>query len=315
VSGSPWRGGVTQQRVRATIALLGGYWRPLAALARLLEELGELAELLADPGPPAVELAAELADLWIISAALADQFLGEVAEPGSDPARMPAVGEPLAGLVLAAGPIARIVNYYDGPKAPRSVEGWPSLSDAVAGFHRALAAVARVHHVDLGAAVGEKLDAIARRDSGRFQQGWQDPSTAACVARFGSPETGSTRLWGAPAWSQRSVSCGAAPIVAALISFTRAAARERLDAYVIPGPRCRSTDALERWLRRLLRELSERDPRREPLAGSAPAMSLSFNGVALAVMLFSPLYPSGDPRHSASGTFAVLRPLEQPAGA
>jgi NTP pyrophosphatase (non-canonical NTP hydrolase) len=86
----------TRERVRAAMRQVGGYWRPLAAVARLQEELGELAELLmtctpdieqhaADlaerwPSELAEQCASELADLWIISTALADQFLGAVAD-------------------------------------------------------------------------------------------------------------------------------------------------------------------------------------------------------------------------------------------
>lgn len=117
----------SQQLVRATLAHVGGYWRPLAAVARLLEELGELAELLQGTAQERAELASELADLWIITTAVADQFLGEVAEPGSRPpgargsqdddARTAdAPDAQLRPLVVAAAQIARIVNYYDGPK-------------------------------------------------------------------------------------------------------------------------------------------------------------------------------------------------------
>ncbi len=60
----------------------GGYWRPLAAVARLLEELGELSELLFVGDEPAGGIAGELADLWIITTALADQFLDRGGRPG-----------------------------------------------------------------------------------------------------------------------------------------------------------------------------------------------------------------------------------------
>jgi NTP pyrophosphatase (non-canonical NTP hydrolase) len=158
----------TQERVRTTLGAVGGYWRPLAAAVRLLEELGELAEIIVSPTPDAGERAEELADLWIITTALADQFQGDVAEPGSHPRRTPPSHDLFAELLAAAGLIARIVNYYDGPKTPRSLDGWVSLSDAVAEFHRVLADVAHAHNVDLAAAVRGKLAAIPTLDAGRF---------------------------------------------------------------------------------------------------------------------------------------------------
>ena len=65
-----------QRQVHAMIQNVGGYWRPVNAVARLLEELGELGELLisADLDSNGDQLSDEFADLWIISACLANQF-------------------------------------------------------------------------------------------------------------------------------------------------------------------------------------------------------------------------------------------------
>jgi NTP pyrophosphatase (non-canonical NTP hydrolase) len=201
----------TQQRVRSVVAQVGGYWRPLAAVARLLEELGELGELLDSSNTQLEDLASELADLWIITTAVADQFLGDVAEPGRSVEQEPAGGS-ITELLAAAGRIARLVNYYDGPKIPRSVPG-PSLNTLVAEFHSLLACVASDRGIDLAAAVDIKLDAIPALDAGRFAQGGHDPSTADCLEAFRlgattgfGPSHRETRLWGGPAWSDGAVS-------------------------------------------------------------------------------------------------------------
>lgn len=315
------RGGATQQRVRTALVRVGGYWRPLAGVARLLEELGELVESLASPAREVEEIAGELADLWIITTALADQFLGDVVEPGTLSAEPASLHDPIGELLAAAGPIARILNYYDGPKTPRSVAGWPSLEQAVAEFHRTLTHLARAQGVDLGTAVSRKLDEIPIRDSGRFEHDGQDPSTAACLDRFRliarvSPDfdPSRARLWGSPEWSERGGGSEwggglhLQAIAVALGSFARAAVRERLDAYVIAGPSCSSTAQLEEWLGELLGALEDRvrERPREDVVGGVGAL-LEFNRVAMGVMVFSPLYRSGDPRHSPSDTFAVLR--------
>jgi NTP pyrophosphatase (non-canonical NTP hydrolase) len=301
------------------MAGMGGYWRPLAAVARLLEELGELAESLAaadlaSPAQDGDELASELADLWIITAALADQFLGEVTEPGAPEAgthpgedrdvRGPGAGrDQLGELVAAAGQIARIVNYYDGPKTPRSLAGWPSLNDAVAELHRVLTGAARVHDVDLGAAVADKLRAIPVRDVGRFARAEHDPSTAPSLAQFRLIGTtawaeliGQARLWGAPEWCAQSLAANVAAIVPTLTTFTRAAVRERLEGYVITGPALESAELLGDWAHAVLSQLAKQDPGLESQARATaedPAAEgrFTFNGMRLSVTIFSDLHP------------------------
>lgn len=318
--------GSTQRLVRATMARVGGYWRPLAAVARLLEELGELAELLASPSLDREELASELADVWIITTALADQFLGAVAEPGSledpDPRLAGARGgdestssgrpeDQLGALVACAGQIARIVNYYDGPKTPRSLEGWPSLSDAVGDLHRALGRVAHAHGVELGAAVADKLRAISVRDRRRFARAEHDPSTAVCLEPFRAAATkawgariGEERLWGAPAWSAQSIAANVAAIVPTLSAFTRAATRERLDGYVVTGRALDSQQTADEWAQAVLSELAAQDPRREP-QGTTPTgdpvaqappdtgtpLTLTFNGETLSASVLPAPHP------------------------
>ena len=304
--------GSTQQLVRVTMARVGGYWRPLAAVARLLEELGELAELLGDQSPDRAELASELADVWIITTALADQFLGAVAEPGppQEPASSGTPADQLSALVACAGQIARIVNYYDGPKTPRSLDGWPSLSDAVAELHRALAHLARAHGVDLGTAVAGKLRAIAVRDSRRFARAEHDPATAPCLELFRTAAThawdariGEARLWGAPAWSAQPLAANVAAIVPTLSSFTRAAPRERLDGYVVSGPALDSEQSPREWAQAALSELAAEDRLREQQA-TAPAddqaagaattgamFTFTFNGVPLSARVLPAPHP------------------------
>jgi NTP pyrophosphatase (non-canonical NTP hydrolase) len=233
----PARGGESQRLVRETMIAAGGYWRPLAAVARLLEELGELLELLDGGATP--ELGGELADLWIITTALADQFLSEVPEPGAGSG----AGGEASGqrLVIAAGPIARVVNHYDGPKVPREGVPMPSLTESIADFHRALGALAGKLGVDLGDAVRSKLLAIHRRgDIERFARHGFDPSTAPVLARIALdppavalPE----RLWGAPELSARdSPTEWAATISGTLEMFAKAARPEGLEGYVIELP-------------------------------------------------------------------------------
>ena len=71
-----------QRAVDASIQALGGYWPPLAALARLFEDCGELARAvnqthgpkLVKPGESAASLEAELGDVLFITLALANDL-------------------------------------------------------------------------------------------------------------------------------------------------------------------------------------------------------------------------------------------------
>jgi hypothetical protein len=326
----------TRERVRATIGLVGGYWRPSAAVARLLEELGELAELLvsrrSDTEPRSSEeatgLGSELADLWIITTALSDQFLGAVAEPGS---HLPSRPSPdiLGSLVAAAGWIARIVNYYDGPKIPRDFDGWISLSHAVAEFQQALSDAAQAHDIDLAEAVDAKLDAIPALDSGRFASDAHDPSTAASRERFralhgAAAESSASptpcamyaglhaprgRLWGSPEWSSDDFASNLDPIATDLISFTKAAPWERLDGYVVWGPPLSSPALFDGWLAQLLTGLATRDPvRRQHASGlsEGPERHFSFNGLRLCASGFCSLCDASDSHRSPAGTLLLL---------
>ena len=245
-----------QRQVRETMIAAGGYWRPLAAVARLLEELGELSELVEVAGPG---LGAELADLWIITTALADQFLARVAEPGSGSE----AGADLGMLLAAAGPIARVVNHYDGPKVPRAGEPLPTLHGAIAAFHDTLLAFAASRQIDLATSVRTKIEQIhARGDIERFGRDGFDPSTAPVLAQP-LPEGLPGRLWGAPEPASDGTPFGRLAGWP-LRMFAKAARAEGLQGILIPGP----PSGGEGWLGALVAELDTAGrPERFELAG------------------------------------------------
>lgn len=309
--------GSTQDRVREAIERVGGYWRPLAAAARLLEELGELGEHHIASDHNYAELGGELADLWIITTAMADQFLARVPEPETHRPRETSSADQFPHLVVAAGRIARIVNFYDGPKNPRSLDGWMSLEQAVTRFHRALADIAHAQQVDLRQAIEEKLAAIPILDDGRFRRN-HDASTASVLRRFAGVQTTTlcpyaktARLWGAPEWSSRSFDGNADTIVPSLTSFAKATVPECLDAFIIPGPPFVAMAELAAWFRRLLVELSRRDPEQQAVMDARvdqTGWQFAFNGRRMFVAVFSPLYDREHPRHSADDTYVFLQP-------
>lgn len=287
--------GATQLLVRTTMLQAGGYWRPLAAVARLLEELGELAELLAGEDPPRDELAGELADLWIITTALADQYLAAVPEPASALRE----GASLLALVAAAGPIGRVVNHYDGPRTPRAGSEMPSLAEAMTTFHAELGSLAGALDVDLDGAVADKLARIRTRgDLTRFEPSGHDPSTAAVLARYRATlqrqgGAGGDRLWGGPDWREGGVAANAAATGPWLEAFAKAAPAEGFDGFVLAGPPLASPEQREGWAAELLGELGAR-----PETAQGELVS---QGLRMSARL------AGEPEQE---TFLLLAPLE-----
>jgi hypothetical protein len=332
--------GNLQARVQAMIQNIGGYWRPVNAVARLLEELAELGQELTtgDGDGSREELSGEFADLWIISTCLANQFnvvladgsdgTGGTGNPGPA-AERPADGEAggFVRLVEDAGRIARVVNYYDGPKNPRSLDGFPTLTAAIKTFHRTLRTLAVSSGVDLDAAVDSKVTVAAERDRGRFALSY-DPSTADSLRAFravpdrarrrpsGDPRT---RLWGAPTWDGHlTVEHNVDQIIPFLTCFAKAAGRENLDGFVIrlhDGPESDDLPALSRHLSRVLTCLAARGPRPNgsfPAEACTPGWQFSFGGTRLLISLFSPLYPAPHAHHSQQATFVLLEPVTSP---
>jgi NTP pyrophosphatase (non-canonical NTP hydrolase) len=71
-----------QQKIDQMIIHLGGYWRPLSGLARLLEEVGEVGGALYDEDEAA--LVEELLDVFVISTCLANQYAIELEDQSNE---------------------------------------------------------------------------------------------------------------------------------------------------------------------------------------------------------------------------------------
>ncbi len=320
-----------QQRVHAAIQRVGGYWRPLAGVVRLLEELGEVSELLDTVSltePKGTALAEELADIWIITTCTANQFNIKLTYdvPDKDPRQT--VHTVFPDAVSHAGKVGRIINYYDGPKNPRTFDSaptlfdaWPTLSPTIARLHIDLYHLAQLYALDLDKAIDSKLASMVSLDRGRYPQTF-DPSTADSLASFNSvrkrtacPYAMNASLWGAPHWnSQWSTERNAEVILPFLLIFTKAAPHERLDGFVIAiDDLLLQTDmcVLSAWFRGLLLALADRDPKPSSLKEDNVLRSgwqFTYNSVRLFVAVFSPLYGPNHSRHSAKGTYVVLQP-------
>jgi hypothetical protein len=212
--------------------------------------------------------------------------------------------------VIAAGVIARIVNYYDGPKTPRAARELPSLTEAIGSFQGELEGLSATAGVDLGTAVANKLGAIRRSpDMSRFAREATDPSTAAVLELLG-PGSRVRRLWGAPGptTAQRATEHAAA-LVPSLLVFTKAARAERLEGYVIGAPAPPGSAELDGWLSVLLAELRRAGPAPAELEANETGR-LNFNGLELAVSVL----PAAAGPAELAGTRAEALVLLSPGG-
>lgn len=310
-----------QRQVHGMIQSVGGYWRPINGLARLLEELGELSEIIESRSADFAmdELAEEFADVWIISTCIANQFNIDLkARAGSGVA----IANGISGLLPYAGTIARIINYYDGPKNPRSVEGWPTLGAAIESFQAELRLLAEHFDVDIDSAIDAKIHRTPIRDSGRFATSY-DPSTAEVLEEFDQLRCSSlcsfakrAKLWGAPAWrDDRPVDWNAEAISPYLTIFAKAAEREGLDGFVVGPGLAAEADGmagLAEWFGSFLKSLARNDSDRrieDAFAGvDRPGWQFSFRGVRMFVSVFSSLYDDTHPRYSPSGPYVSFQP-------
>ncbi|QOV40262.1 YqcI/YcgG family protein [Streptomyces ferrugineus] len=339
MGGSPRRTGMspTQSAVHEMIQAVGGYWSPHAGVVRLLEEVGEFSQELASvPAAQSSNVGAELADLWIISTCTANQFAVPVTDPPKDTSASapgakkrskqdPRLFDELLDLLHWAGQIGRAVNYYDGPKTPRTLDDWVPLRTSVPRMHKALYRISANCGISLTNELDSKLDHVAVRDKGRFARAY-DPSTAGALQDFAKLQADSpclfspvSRLWGAPDWDvDKSLTANVAELAPHLTRFAKAAPHERLDGFVIsvPGVADRAPGAatmadLAHWFRRLLQALTEVDELpNDSLSGDVrgPGWQFLFHRQRMFVSVFSPLYETSHSRHSSDHTFVMFQP-------
>lgn len=311
--------------VHDMIMAVGGYWRPLAGVARVLEEVGELAELLeAQTDGANQDLDGELADLWIIVAAIGNQFL--VYDEGKDRPSEATAPETTTGAVLLrlldkAGHLARAANYYDGPKTPRSFDQWAPVRESVPQILSNVRQLADLLAIDLDSAVDRKLVETRVRDQGRFTPSY-DPGSSPVLEQFrqqckstSCPYFGGARLWAAPAWdTSASIADNVDLLVQSLVMFCKATVHEQLDGYVIAlddqAPAA-SFRALSRAFAELLGLLVDRDPKPNGCLDNdidIRGWQFQFHDTRLFTTVHSSLYPTDHIRHSDSGTFILLQP-------
>ncbi|STO07652.1 MazG nucleotide pyrophosphohydrolase domain [Exiguobacterium aurantiacum] len=179
-----------QRQVDQMIIHLGGYWRPLSGLARLLEEVGEVGGALHDDDNTA--LVEELLDVFVISTCLANQYAITLHSPTSDADDAP-IHVTYFALAREAGEVARILNAYEGDKKLKATATPGSLQRHIEGVQRAVVKMAERVGLDVYESIGALVEEKSSRDFGRFDH-TPDPITEPSVRSFSRHVTG--RYWG-----------------------------------------------------------------------------------------------------------------------
>ncbi|KXG42940.1 nucleoside triphosphate pyrophosphohydrolase family protein [Tepidibacillus decaturensis] len=208
-----------QQKVDQTVRVLGGYWRPLSGLARVIEELGELAELFMQEEMDREDLGGELADLFVITASVGNQYCMDLNEEFSLMAYPIEIEElykqaqPVSSkvdgvmsLLTRAGQIARILNHYEGDKKKKPTEKKRRLGEEIAKFNIDLIALANLNNIPLFTYVNQILDRDVVRDKNRFDI-THDPTTEPSLDHFreltkGTPYESLKKVWGSYEWDE-----------------------------------------------------------------------------------------------------------------
>ena len=153
----------TQREVDTAIRSMGGYWVALASLARISEELGELAAAI--EGGHKGQIAGEAADVVVASIALANQYALDL---GSIESVSFANSNPLHGALINAGQISRATNRFEGSKPPKPGEGGGSLAAEFVSLFNFLAQIVGCSTAKLFEMAVEGVRSNALRDAKRF---------------------------------------------------------------------------------------------------------------------------------------------------
>lgn len=219
-----------QQKIDAMILHLGGYWRPLSGLARLLEEVGEVGGAMRKG--TADELKEELLDVLVISTCLANQYAIALQQPEVNEGEV--TKEQLYfQIVEEAGEVARILNAYEGDKKLKPNRQGESLQLHIEQLQRAVISLGEQCNFGLFDSLYALIDEKSTRDFGRFDH-TPDPITEDSVRTYIAYQFG--RYWGGiepkpferfDRYMEREKH---------LARFIKIAHIEGLDGFVIPQP-------------------------------------------------------------------------------
>jgi hypothetical protein len=302
-----------QNKVHEVILSVGGYFSPLSAVARLLEEIGELVEVVDLPTDPQ-KIGDELTDVCIIGMCLANQYLVKLVARQS--ARS-IVGDPtqcLQSLIKAAGQSARIVNFYEGDKLPKPNERIVGLAESLCGLANSAIDLACCFDLDLLSLIAQRLEFIRLRDANRFPRKF-DACSAEVLgsverikAKTLCPFAASSKVWGTPDFDPLiSVQDNGKELGMHLKRFSKINRYEELDAlaYRIPTAAVGSLLEFGNVFGSLMKGIEEDNASLLSIEETSN-WSISFFGESYFIATFTPFYESHHPRYAEDSGYCVV---------
>lgn len=240
-----------QQLIDQSIRRLGGYWRTLSGLARVTEEVGELAELLITKEKDSNKIGGELADVFIISTCLANQFATDLTmeyEKIGLPTNVSEIvcsnenvsaSDLLLALMRRAGTIARLINHYDGDKPMKRSEEQLSLGSQIGHFHQELFSFASALQSTVFDHVAKTVRKNIKRDQNRFAITYDPITEPGAMEAFKLTtlfQQGS-RFWSARPWDASQTTEQNLSVTQLTVDrFKKCAHEEGLDGLILMMP-------------------------------------------------------------------------------
>ncbi|MFM8454522.1 MAG: hypothetical protein ACKOAD_06160 [Gammaproteobacteria bacterium] len=236
-----------QKKIDLSIRSLGGYWRPLSALARLMEELGEFASACYQQDNESSSN--ELTDIFIISTCIANQYCSNLSEQYKNVGFCNDVKSILTSisgngslntLLFLSGKLARRINHYEGDKTPKNGEDFFSVQEVVAEIHIEIFRLSKDLKYDFIKKINNILDKSSKRDKFRFNKVF-DPSASECkkvlIKLNDYSDYVYDKVWGAPEWDlNREIEYNTNKILNHINRYKKIAPFEKIKIFILVIP-------------------------------------------------------------------------------
>lgn len=306
-----------QKLVDTHIQQVGGYWPAEFGLARVFEELGEVYTCINYGKGHLVE---ELADLFIITTCLANQYCSKLrlAPEEKLPSTIP---DSLSDFVIIAGELSRTISFYEGLKTPKKTDNINGVELLISKLHHLILNICDLIKVDLVEAVIRKILKANARDLKRFVKSY-DPCNAVSASKLKIIQdkipcvyAKKSKIWGAIDWdSNLSTSANSKNIYPTLKRFSKICRYESLDVFAIAAPDVHglNTKDLSHFLKDLLISLAAEDDNNTCMSEdiNSPDWQFTLNGTRLFITVFASCYPITNSRYNydVKSTLVLFQP-------